>query len=74
MHLKAPDTAALNGIMKQLTAVIGLTKDDWPLSLLRDIANILIEKAAVRNQSLSHEIRWMNLLGFCMRPGFGDAP
>ncbi len=34
---------------------------------------MLIEVAAGRGKSPHHELRWLNLLGFCLRPGFGVA-
>ena len=32
---------------------------------------MLIEVAAGRKKSPRHEVRWLNLSGFCLRPGFG---
>jgi hypothetical protein len=32
---------------------------------------VLIEVAAGRKKSPRHEVRWLNLSGFCLRPGFG---
>ena len=45
----------------------------WPLSFLRRMADILIERSESRKISPAHEVRWLNLTGFCIRPGFGDA-
>ena len=44
-----------------------------PLSFLRSIADKLIEFEKVRKYSPEHEARWLNLTGFCIRPGFGDG-
>ncbi|HMA66810.1 MAG TPA: molecular chaperone DnaK, partial [Desulfosalsimonadaceae bacterium] len=33
----------------------------------------LLDLAASRRYSAEHEIRWLNLTGFCLRPGFGDG-
>jgi hypothetical protein len=35
------------------------------------MADVLIEVAAGRKQSARHESRWLNLSGFCLRPGLG---
>ena len=64
------DPATLVG---DLEASIGLRKESWPLTLLRALADTLLELADGRRLSRAHEARWLNLLGFCLRPGFGDA-
>ena len=46
-------------------------RDTWPLSVVRRLADALIEVAAGRKQSPRHEMRWLNLAGFCLRPGLG---
>jgi hypothetical protein len=35
------------------------------------MADVLIAVAAGRAKGPAHEIRWLNLVGFCTRPGFG---
>ena len=62
----APDTLA-----SQLEAAFGAKRDLWPISALRRFADVLIEVAAGRKKSPRHEVRWLNLYGFCLRPGFG---
>ena len=42
---------------------------DWPMSLLRRIWEALLEFEAGRRKSAEHEARWLNLLGFALRPG-----
>ena len=39
--------------------------------MLRRLADRLIDMADRRNRSPRHEARWLNLTGFCLRPGFG---
>lgn len=63
----------LKTIVKQIEGIVGHKKSNWPLSFLRSIADKLIEIEATRTRSAAHEARWLNLTGFCMRPGFGDA-
>ena len=64
---------ALNIIARQIEESIDRKKADWPLSFLRVIADKLIELEHTRAFSPAHEARWLNLTGFCIRPGFGDA-
>ena len=54
-----------------MEAVLGAKRDSWPVSTIRRLADALIEVAAGRKKSPRHEMRWLNLSGFCLRPGFG---
>lgn len=60
-------------IVKTIEILVGQRKANWPLSFLRCLADRLIEIAPARLGSAALESRWLNLTGFCMRPGFGDA-
>ncbi|MGC2108226.1 MAG: Hsp70 family protein, partial [Candidatus Korobacteraceae bacterium] len=60
-------------LVSELESVIGLRKESWPLSILRPLADALLEVADGRALSQRHEVRWLNLFGYCLRPGFGDA-
>jgi len=62
-----------SGLMKRLAETIGLSRDDWPTTLLRQLWETLIDLAAGRKLSPQHEARWLNLLGFALRPGYGLA-
>ena len=57
----------------RLTAALGLTRGDWPPSLLRAIWAELMELSDGRRKSAVHEARWLNLVGYCLRPGLGMA-
>jgi hypothetical protein len=59
--------------MKQLADAIGAERQDWPTSLLRRIWEMLMELEARRRKSPAHEARWLNLLGYALRPGYGLA-
>ncbi|MEZ6089218.1 MAG: Hsp70 family protein [Pirellulaceae bacterium] len=61
------------GIVKHLSQIIGGSRQTWPMSLLRRIWETLIEFESGRRTSVSHEARWLNLLGFALRPGYGLA-
>jgi hypothetical protein len=56
---------------RDLVAIFELGKDKWPTSLIRNLADALHECRQGRTLTPHHESRWLNLLGFCMRPGFG---
>jgi hypothetical protein len=58
-------------LRKTLEAILGLRREKWPTQLIRQVADALLECAAGRTRSSDHEARWLNLLGFCLRPGFG---
>jgi molecular chaperone DnaK (HSP70) len=55
----------------RLEQSIGLGRNSWPLSALRRLADQFLECADGRKRSAAHELRWLNLAGFCLRPGFG---
>jgi molecular chaperone DnaK (HSP70) len=48
-------------------------RDEWPTGLCRRLWEILMESADQRRRSPAHMNRWYNLVGFCLRPGFGDT-
>lgn len=67
---ESPDPAAL---MKRLAESLGSNRDEWPTSLLRQLWEALMEVESGRRRSAQHESRWLNLLGFALRPGYGLA-
>lgn len=60
-------------LFKEIVAALALRKENIPTSVIRKLADTLIKNKQGRSFSPQHEARWLNLLGFCMRPGFGDA-
>jgi molecular chaperone DnaK (HSP70) len=62
----APET-----LVSQMEAELGVKRDSWPIAALRRFSDVLIEVAAGRKKSPRHELRWLHLSGFCLRPGFG---
>jgi hypothetical protein len=60
-------------LMQRLSDTIGLSRLDWPTSLLRPLWEVLIEGEPGRRLSPAHEARWLNLVGFTLRPGYGLA-
>ena len=65
--------AAPADLIRRLAEAIGVDRLQWPSSLLRRIWEELIEFEAGRRRSRAHESRWLNLLGFALRPGYGMA-
>jgi molecular chaperone DnaK (HSP70) len=61
------------GINRNLTEALGLPRQEWGLSLLRKLADDLLANPASRLRTPQHEARWLNLIGFCLRPGYGAA-
>jgi len=69
-----PDASAKpQRLIRRLTESLDMARDRWPASLLRRIWEALVELESGRRQSPTHEARWLNLLGFALRPGFGMA-
>jgi hypothetical protein len=65
------DTLAPETLVSQMEAALGAKRDSWPISAIRRFGDVLIEVDAGRKKSPRHEVRWLNLSGFCLRPGFG---
>ena len=61
------------GLPKRLGRILDADRLQWPTSLLRRMWETLMEVEDGRKKSPTHEARWLNLLGFCLRPGFGMA-
>jgi molecular chaperone DnaK (HSP70) len=57
----------------RLEQTLALGRLSWPLPTLRAFADKLLTHAEGRRRNAAHEARWLNLSGFCMRPGFGFA-
>jgi hypothetical protein len=55
----------------RLEQALGLGRLSWPLATIRTLADKLLEVADGRRKNAHHEARWLNLTGFCLRPGFG---
>ncbi|WP_296948631.1 Hsp70 family protein [uncultured Massilia sp.] len=47
-------------------------RERWDTPLLRRLFDALMERARGRRRSAEHERAWLNLAGWCLRPGFGD--
>lgn len=55
----------------KLEQTMGLGKNSWPVATIRQMADVFLTHINGRKKSPAFEIRWLNLAGFCLRPGFG---
>jgi hypothetical protein len=55
----------------RLDHAMALGRNSWPSSAVRRLGDKLLELAAGRRKGPAYEARWLNLTGFCLRPGFG---
>ncbi len=67
------DSSELTRLTKNLSKAVSRPREKWPLSFIRQMADELLARLPARRFSAVHEIRWFNLTGFCLRPGFGDG-
>jgi hypothetical protein len=72
-HLTRGTADRPEGLVKKLETVTGMTRLEWPASLMRALWETLMEVDEGRRISDQHEARWLNLTGFCLRPGYGLA-
>jgi hypothetical protein len=60
-------------LIGELETVIGHGKLAWPLPVIRALADVLLDAVSGRQRGPAYEVRWLNLTGFCVRPGFGST-
>ena len=60
-------------LMPELVQVLEMDKHEWPTSVLRRLWEMLMEFETGRHRSQAHEARWLNLVGYALRPGYGFA-
>jgi hypothetical protein len=66
------DTRDAVQLVKELERLLELPRIEWPPGLLRGLWDSLKSVAERRGITHDHEARWLNLSGFCLRPGWGD--
>jgi hypothetical protein len=67
---KAADPKAVKRLRLDLERLLG-PKEEWGIVLLRGLAETLVQGLSNRRRSPDHERVWLNLAGFCLRPGLG---
>jgi hypothetical protein len=70
---KTTDPFTPKELVKKLEQISGMGRNDWPPSLLRMFWEVLMEVEASRSKDPMFEARWLNFLGFSLRPGYGFA-
>ena len=71
--LTGSDKNQVPQLAKKLSRITDLPRDDWPLGFIRTLADDLLDLESTRGQGWDFESGWMNLLGFCLRPGIGEG-
>jgi hypothetical protein len=67
------ETLSPEALPGRLEAALGYRKDSWPTEAIRKLCDALAELSNGRRKGRNYEARWLNLFGFCLRPGFGAA-
>jgi hypothetical protein len=65
------ETLSPEALPGKLEAALGYRKDSWPTETIRKLCDVLAELSQGRRKGRNYEARWLNLFGFCLRPGFG---
>jgi molecular chaperone DnaK (HSP70) len=64
------DAKEVRQLGRQLEHLLG-ARETWTTPLLRHLFDSLLQRAKGRRRSAEHERAWLNLAGYCLRPGFG---
>ena len=64
------DPKSVKTLRVDLEKVLG-KREHWDPALLRELFSVLWEGRRRRRRSIDHERLWLNLTGYCLRPGFG---
>ncbi|HZS03997.1 MAG TPA: Hsp70 family protein [Blastocatellia bacterium] len=65
------EVATPEALVSKLEGTFGYGKDGWPIITIRQLSDVMAEVSDGRRKGPKHEARWLNLYGFCLRPGFG---
>ncbi|MTV39613.1 Hsp70 family protein [Duganella radicis] len=66
------DIKEVKQLRTQLEHLLG-SRESWTTPVLRRLFDTLMERAKGRRRSSEHERAWLNLSGYCLRPGFGHT-
>ncbi|AOJ04636.1 molecular chaperone DnaK [Burkholderia mayonis] len=64
------DPKEVRRLRAQLEQLLG-PRENWDIALLRELFGALWARVGRRRRSADHERVWLNLAGYCVRPGFG---
>ena len=65
------DPRETKDVVRDLEKALG-DRASWTMDLTRSIADQLLTNPGARRRTAAHERAFFMLLGFCLRPGFGD--
>lgn len=60
----------VKSLKQDLDRLLG-DRDEWNLATSRRLVDKLLAVKGGRTKSAQHERQWLQLIGFCLRPGFG---
>ncbi|RBP84815.1 heat-shock protein Hsp70 [Marinomonas rhizomae] len=60
----------VKSLKQDLDQLLG-NRDDWNLATSRRLVDKLLSVKSARTKSAPHERQWLQLMGYCLRPGFG---
>jgi molecular chaperone DnaK (HSP70) len=63
----------LERVANQVADLVDRPRQQWPLTFIRALADELLDLADVRDYTALHESRWLNFVGYCLRPGLADG-
>jgi molecular chaperone DnaK (HSP70) len=66
----AVEKGGVKGLFRDLERLLG-PRERWPTPLVRELWGALHAGRARRRRSPDHERVWLQLTGWCLRPGFG---
>ena len=66
-QVESREVRQLRGTLEHLLGA----RERWETPLLRRLFDALLDRAKGRRRSAEHERAWLNLAGWCLRPGFG---
>ena len=58
-------------LIKELERALKARRDEWSMTRTRKLFDTAFEVEEDRHKTADHEARWLNLTGFCLRPGTG---
>lgn len=70
MFGKEQDPAKVKGLRNELEGILG-PRGEWSGHTCRAIFDVCMKHQTVRGQSAGHEIQWLRLTGWGLRPGLG---
>lgn len=60
-------------LLRDIETAARVSKEQWSLPFLRSLWAPLQQGMTRRGRSPAHEVSWLGLAGFCLRPGYGAA-